>query len=84
MSVKTIKGIRNDKWMKLKMLANKQNVSMGRLVEIMIDNYQSNSDKAWEKILNPKKMLSKKDIEELEKETLKIRKERGFRNGINI
>ena len=79
MMIRTIKGIENDKWMKLKILAAKRNVALGRLVEIMIEDYSNRADAVWNKILSGEKIISEKEAEEFSKEIIRLRKNRGFR-----
>ncbi len=80
MEIKTIKGISNEKWMKLKVLAVKNKMPMGRLVEEMIDSYEKDIENAWNKILYSGKILSNKEAEEMHKITKRLRKESWVRN----
>ena len=80
MEIKTIKGISNEKWIKLKMLAAKNKMPMGKLVENMIDAYEENVEDTWNKILHSGKILSHKEAEEMHEVTKKIRKESWIRN----
>jgi hypothetical protein len=79
MEIKTIKGISEEKWIKLKMLAAKNKITMGKLVENMIDEYEKENEKFWKEILNAGKIISDKEAEELLEVSKKIRKEWGFR-----
>ena len=83
MEVKTIKGISNEKWIKLKIIATKNKLPMGKIVENMIDNYEDQVEEVWYKILHSGKILSDKEAEEMHKITKKIRKESWVRN-VNI
>lgn len=80
MEIKTIKGISDDKWIKLKVLAAKNKVSMGKLVEDMIDSYENHVEKIWDKILHSGKIITDKEAEELHIITKKIRNESWERN----
>ena len=80
MEVKTIKGVSEEKWIKLKMLAAKNKMAMGRLIENMIDSYEDHVEKTWDKILHSGKIITDKEAEELHKITKKIRKESWVRN----
>ena len=80
MEIKTIKGISNEKWIKLKILAAKNKLSMGKIVENMIDSYESHTKDIWDKILHSGKILSDKEAEEMHKITKKLRKESWVRN----
>ena len=48
MEVKTIKGISDEKWIKLKIIAAKHKIAMGKLVENMIDSYEKQNEKFCE------------------------------------
>ncbi|MEK6894593.1 MAG: hypothetical protein AABX10_03965 [Nanoarchaeota archaeon] len=80
MEIKTIKGISDEKWLKLKILAAKNKIAMGKLVENMIDSYEDHVEKVWDKILNSGKIITDKEAEELHNITKKIRKESWVRN----
>ena len=80
MQIKTIKGISDEKWIKLKMLAVKNKIAMGKLVENMIDNYESHIDKAWNKILYRKEKITDREAEEMYRITKKLRKEKWERD----
>lgn len=83
MEVRTIKGISKEKWILLKSIAAKNNESMGRTFEIIIEDYAKKEDSAWDRILRGKKILSDKEAEEMREITTKLRKERGFRDVIS-
>jgi hypothetical protein len=84
MEIKTIKGINEEKWIKLKILAAKNKMTMGKIVETMIDNYEKQNEKFWRDILSGEKIISNKEAEELLSVSKKVRKERGFRDESNI
>lgn len=79
MEIKTIKGISAEKWIEFKTLAAKKNVHLGKLFEIMIENYADRGDLFWEEVLGREKILSDSEAEELLKKVKKLRKDRGFR-----
>ena len=79
-TVKTIKGIDEDAWLEFKSLAAKNKMKTGEFFERLIEEYKRRADAAWEKILNPGKILSGEEAEYLEKFVKNLRKERGFRD----
>ncbi|MEK6909031.1 MAG: hypothetical protein AABX23_03200 [Nanoarchaeota archaeon] len=79
MEINTIKGISTEKWVKLKVLAAKNKVAMGKLVENMIDNYEKQNDDFWNEILSGEKRISEEEAEIMQKIANKSRKEWGFR-----
>ena len=79
MEIKTIKGISDEKWIKLKILSAKNKMPMGKLVENMIDTYERQNEDFWEYILNGEKRISDKEAEEMQEIVKKLRKEKGFR-----
>ena len=79
MEVKTIKGISDEKWIKLKIIAAKHKIAMGKLVENMIDNYEKQNEKFWNEILSGEKRISEEEAEIMQKIVSKSRKEWGFR-----
>lgn len=79
MEIKTIKGISDEKWIKLKILSAKNKMPMGKLVENMIDTYERQNEDFWEYILNGEKRISDKEAEEMQEMVKKLRKEKGFR-----
>ncbi len=79
MESKTIKGISKERWILFKTLATKKNLTLGRLFEIMVEEYAKRADFVWRKILSGEKIISDREAKELEKITRKVRKEAGFR-----
>lgn len=79
MIIRTIKGVENDKWIKLKMLAAKKNVALGRLIEIMIEDYSRRADAVWNKALSGDKIINDSEARGLANEISNLRKEGGFR-----
>lgn len=79
MIIRTIKGVENDKWIKLKMLAAKKNIALGKLIEIMIEDYSRRADVVWNKVLSGDKIINDSEARGLANEIASLRKERGFR-----
>ncbi len=79
MEVRTIKGIGREKWRKFKELAFRKEVSMGKMFEILIEDFSKKRNDVWDEILDGEKILSDKEAKDLEKEVKKLRKEKGFR-----
>lgn len=79
MNLKTIKGVREEKWAEFKSLAAKKRVPMGRLLESMIESYSKHSEETWKKILSGKKVLSDREAEEMRKFVSGLRKEEWFK-----
>lgn len=67
-------------WLKFKSLAAKKRLTMGKLFGNMLEEYEKNAEKTWDIILNSGKVLSDKEADDIKKITLKLRKERGFRD----
>lgn len=79
MEIRTIRNIDNETWRKFKNLAEKNNINMGNLLKIMINNFKKNSEEFWEEILNEEKNLSNQEAEKILEISKKSRKEYGFR-----
>ena len=79
MEVKTIKNVDEETWREFKTLAVKNNVKMSSLLRIMIKEFEKNNKDFWDEILNGEKLMSDKEAEEMKVITMKLRKERGFR-----
>ena len=79
MSLKTIKNVDEKTWYKFKTLATKNRLSMGKLLNHMIDSYESESKKFWKEILEGEKILSDKEADALLEHSKQLRKEYGFR-----
>lgn len=78
-----MKGVSPEKWIEFKALAAKKKVPMGRLFEIIIEDYGKRNDSTWNNILKGEKILSEDEAEDMEKIVRNIRKKRGFRNVIS-
>jgi len=79
MEVRTIKGVSDEKWLKLKILAAKNKIAMGKVVENMIDQYEKQNNDFWNEILSGEKRISDEEAEIMQKIANKSRKEWGFR-----
>ena len=79
MEVKTIKDVDEETWREFKAIAAKNNVRMSSLLKIMIKEFEKNSKDFWNEILNGEKLMSDKEAEEMKILTIKLRKEKGFR-----
>ena len=79
MEVKTIKGVDEETWREFKTLAAKNNVKMSSMLRIMIKEFEKNNKDFWNEILNGEKLMSNKEAEEMKIITMRLRKERGFR-----
>lgn len=77
--VKTIKGIDEETWAEFKGFAARNKVKLGAFFETLVHEHEKNSTSFWTKILEGEKILSDKEAEDIEKVTLKVRKEHGFR-----
>jgi len=84
MEVKTIKGINEETWTKLKVIAAKNRLTMGKLINSMIEQYEKNSEEIWNKILKSGKILSDKEAEDMQTTLKESRKNRGFRNVLDF
>ncbi len=80
MSIRTIRGIDRDKWLRFKELAARKRVSMGDLFENMVEEYEKKTEEFWDEILSGERRISDKDAEDMHKSVKELRKERGFRN----
>lgn len=79
MGLKTIKGVREEKWSELKSMAAKNRVPMGKLLENMIEAYSKHTEEVWRRILKGEKILSDKEAEEMKKHISELRKEKWFK-----
>ena len=79
MEVKTIKDVDEETWREFKTLAVKNNVKMSSMLRIMIKEFEKNNKDFWNEILNGKKLMSDKEAGEMKTITMRLRKERGFR-----
>ncbi len=84
MEIKTIKRINPEKWIKFKELAAKNNLPMGKLFEVIIEDYSKKDDSLWNLILGGEKTISDKEAKKMNETLKKMRKEKGFRNGFGL
>jgi len=78
MAVKTIKDVDEYIWREFRSLAARDNVKMGRLFEMMVEEYKKRRAKVWDEILKGKPGLSKKDADAMLKTVASLLKECGF------
>lgn len=78
-TVKTIKDVDEEAWLEFKSIAARNKMRMGKLFEEMVDEYKERSSAIWNNVLNPGKILSDKEAEDMEKLVGNLRKEKGFR-----
>ncbi len=79
MQVRTIKNVDKETWNKLKTIADTNKISMGKLLEKMINEYKNTSKEFWSEVLSEKKIISDEEARALRKQVLLVRKEYGFR-----
>lgn len=79
MSTKTIKGVSDKTWRKLRVLSAEHDVKMGELLEKMTEDYEKRSRDFWKSVLHGEKLLSDREAEKLKSVSATLRKERGFR-----
>ena len=79
MEIRSIKNVDEETWREFKAIAAKHNVKMSSLLKIMIKEFEKNSKDFWNEILNGEKLMSDKEAEEMKILTIKLRKEKGFR-----
>lgn len=79
MEIRSLKGVKEEKWMEFKSLAAKKNVSLGELFAIMLEDYRRRSDFVWDRVLSGERILSESEAVKLEKTIEELRKDRGFR-----
>lgn len=77
--LKTIKSVDDGTWTKFKGLAARKSTTMGKLLKVMVDDYEEKSKDFWDMILNGRKILSDKEAAELKATVREMRKEYGFR-----
>lgn len=84
MEMKCIKNINEDVWLEFKSLANKNKMTLSKLLEKMIKNYEKDNNNIWNEILNGKKNLSDDEADKMNEIINKERKEKGFRDDISL
>ena len=78
-TIKTIKGVDEQTWYKLKKLSARDRITMGKLLYKMVEEYEKRSEGFWKEILNHKGTLTDKEAEEMHLSVKKQRLEYGFR-----
>lgn len=78
-TIKTIKGVDEETWYKLKKLSVRDRVTMGKLLHKIVEEYEKRSESFWKDILNHKGTLTNKEAEEMHLLVRKHRQEYGFR-----
>ncbi len=71
-------------WKILKDLSNRRKLKMGSVLKYAVREYASKSDKKWLGIIPAKPILTDEEAEDMLKLVKKIRKERGYRDVINL
>lgn len=84
METKCIKNVDEETWKDFKNLALKNNMKMSILLKIMVDEFEKNSKDFWKEILSRKKSLTDEEAEDIGDIVKKMRKERGFRDGVGF
>jgi len=74
MVIKTIRDVDEKTWHQFKQLSVKNRLSMGKLLQKMIGEYEMKTEAFWDNILNHKKILSDKDAHDIEKSVKELRK----------
>jgi len=78
-NLKTVRNVNESTWAEIKSIAAKHRVPIGTLLDRMIGDYKKHSDETWSKILNPEKILSDKEANDINNAAVKLRKEYGYR-----
>ncbi len=79
MALKTVKNVSDEKWAEMKGMAAKSRITMGRLLENMVDAYAKHREEAWNRILYGEKNLSDREAGEMRAEIYRIRREKWFK-----
>ena len=78
-NLKTVRNVNESTWAEIKAIAARHRVSIGALLDRMTKDYEKNSNETWSKILNPEKILSDKEANDINNAAVKLRKEYGYR-----
>lgn len=78
-NLKTVRNVNESTWAEIKSIAARHRVPIGIVLDRIIRTYNKNSNETWSKILNPEKILSDKEANEMYDVVIKLRKEHGFR-----
>ena len=79
MMTRTIRDVDDKTWRKLKILSADHEMTMGRLLKKMTEEYEVKSKEFWKAVLEGEKIISDREAEELKAVSREIRKEHGFR-----
>lgn len=79
MEVKTIKDVDPAVWAELKGLAARSKLPMGKMLAEIVRTYRTESERAWNKILNHKPSLTEAEANAMLKRLKHLRREPGFR-----
>lgn len=82
MTVRTIKDVDEETWKMIREIARREKLKMGFLLKEMIKEYKWKPSASWNKILNTKPILTKKEAEAMLRTVTKLRKEYGYRDVI--
>jgi len=82
MKVRTIKDVDDETWKIFKEMASRRKIKMGRLLKEIAIEHNKRPSISWNKILNAKPTLTKKEADIALKRVAKMRKESGYRNVI--
>ena len=78
-NLKTVRNVNESTWAEIKSIAARHRISIETLLDRMVKDYDKHSNEIWSKILNPEKILSDKEANEMHSIVVKLRKEYGFR-----
>lgn len=79
MKTRTIKDVGEKTWRKMKTLSAEYNMTMGKLLEKITEDYEKRNKDLWNEILYGKKIFTKKEADEMKAVVRDLRKEYGFR-----
>ena len=82
--IRTIKGIDDATWADFKGLAAKNSQNVGSFFSKLLLFYKKESIVFWDDIFDGSGSLTTKEAVDLRKETVSLRKKRGFRDDLNF
>lgn len=80
MKVRTIKDVDEETWRTIREMARREKLKMATLLKEMAKEYRWKPSTTWNRILNTKPTLTKKEATAMLKTVAKLRKESGYRN----
>jgi len=80
MKIRTIKDVDEETWKIFKEIASRRRLKMGSLLSEIARDYKRRPSESWNKILNAKPLLTKREAENILKTLARIRKESGYRD----